>query len=83
MNSTFQITLTTATNQHFSLHIVSAWILIPLANHNPAIFSVPPGTEKLSKYPPSSRHVFNNNTYVDFRIDYKHITIPSYAIQII
>ena len=30
--------------------IVSAWVLIPaLVNHNQAIFSVSPGTEKLSK----------------------------------
>ena len=26
--------------------IVSGWVLIPQANHNPAIFSDPPGTEK-------------------------------------
>ena len=32
--------------------IVSAWLLIPpLANHIPAIFSLPPGTEKLNKSP--------------------------------
>ena len=50
--------------------IVSAWVLIPLANHNPAIFSVPPGTEKLDKSPQTDKnpdnfsvfYVFNNNT---------------------
>ena len=29
--------------------IVSIWVLILIANHNPTIFSVPPGTEKLNK----------------------------------
>ena len=27
----------------------------PLANHNPAIFSVPPGTEKLNKFPQADK----------------------------
>ena len=30
-------------------HSVSLGIDPPLANHNPVIFSVPPGTEKLAK----------------------------------
>ena len=59
------------------------------ANHNPAIFSVPPGTGKLSKSPQVDKkpwfmsnilHMFNNNTYADFRTAYKHILIASYII---
>ena len=33
-----------------TLGIVSGWALTHVANHNPAIFSVPPCTEKLSKF---------------------------------
>ena len=28
-------------------------------------------------------HMFNNNTYTDFRTEYKHILIPSYITQVI
>ena len=28
-------------------------------------------------------HMFNNNTYTDFRTVYKHFLIPSYVIQVI
>ena len=28
-------------------------------------------------------HMFNNNTYTDFRTAYKHVLIPSYVIQVI
>ena len=28
-------------------------------------------------------HMFNNNTYNDFRTTWKHILIPSYIIQVI
>ena len=64
-----------------------AWVLIPLQ------FSVPAGTEKLNKSPqvdkkPSPQvenmlHMFNNNTYTDFRTAYKHILIPIRVIQVI
>ena len=53
---------------------------------HPAIFSVPPGTEKLKSYsrqsPDSSNmlHVFNNETYTDFRTANKHVLIPNYVI---
>ena len=33
-----------------TLGIVSGWALTNVANHNPAIFSVPPCTEKLIKF---------------------------------
>ena len=49
----------------------------------PSNFFCPTRYWKTKQVPPPSRHVFNNNTYVDFSIDYKHITIPSYAIQMI
>ena len=35
--------------------IVPACVLISLANHNPAIFSVPWGTEKLNKLPQADK----------------------------
>ena len=68
--------------------IVSAWVLIPLANHNPAFFFCPPGTEKLNKYPRYTNspddsnvsHMLDNNT---LRTAYKHVLIPSYVIQVI
>ena len=41
-----------------------------LANHNPAIFSIPLGTEKLNKSP--RLHIFDN-TYTDFRTAYKRL----------
>ena len=68
--------------------IVQACVLTPLANHNPAIFSVPGGTEKVrqTKNPHNSNvlPMFNNNTYIDFRTAYhKRVLIPSYFIQVI
>ena len=61
---------------------------IPLANHNQAIFSDFPDTEKITS--PSRQtetpdnlnmlHMFNNNTYTDFRTAYKGVIIPSYGI---
>ena len=38
-------------NQVAGKSIVSVWVLIPLANHNPAISSVPLGTENLNMFP--------------------------------
>ena len=35
--------------------IVSDWVLITPLNHNPAIFSVPPHTEKLNKSPEADK----------------------------
>ena len=57
-----------------------------LVNHNPAISYVPQALENLlspprqTKSPDNSNvlHVFNNNTYTNFRNAYKHILIPSY-----
>ena len=67
--------------------IVSAWVpgyWFLLANHNPAIFFVPPGTEKRNKSPRQTKspdnssmlHMFNNKIYTDFRTAYKHVLIP-------
>ena len=28
-------------------------------------------------------HIFNNNTYNDFRTAYKHVLIPSYVARVI
>ena len=64
-----------------------------LINHNPAIFSVAPGTENLNNPPPPRQtkamiynsnvlHIVNNNTYADFRKAYKDILILS-VIQVI
>ena len=74
-------------------------ILIPLVNHNPAIFSFPQALKnvksptKAEKFesPDNSNmfHMFNNDTYTDFRntsqfqTAYKHISVRSYAIQVI
>ena len=63
----------------------------PLANHNPAFFYVPPGTEKLINPPQGDKssdnshmlQMFDNNAYADFRTANKHVLIPSYAIQMI
>ena len=52
--------------------IVSAYVLIPVSNHNSVIFSVSQGTEKLNKLPQAHRNpdnsivllMFNNNTYI-------------------
>ena len=71
--------------------IVSAWVLIPLANQNSAVFSVPQGTEKLYKSIQGRLQAkiiptcwtFNNNIYTDFRTVYKHVLSHSYVIQVI
>ena len=63
----------------------------PLANHNPAIFSVSHQTLKNLASPPGRQktlnsnllHMFNNNTYVSFKTSYKHVLIPSYVIGVI
>ena len=68
---------------------VSNWLT--LVNHNPTIFSVPPGTEKLSKFPRQTKshdncnmfHMFNSKIYTDFRTVYNHVLIPSYVIEVI
>ena len=36
--------------------------MIPLANHNPAIFSVPQGTENLNKSPTQTKSLDDSNT---------------------
>ena len=72
-------------------NIVTACVLITLANLNPAIFYVPRGTENLiscsrQMKSPDNSHLllmFNNNTHVDFRTAWKHVLIPSYFIQVI
>ena len=72
-------------------YAVSTWVLTPLANHNPTIFL---STQALKSFKSSPRltksldnsnilHIFNNNTYTDFRTGYKYILIPSYIIQVI
>ena len=67
---------------------VPACVLTTLANHNPAIFSVPGGTEKLRQTKRTENSsvlpMFNNNTRIDFRTAYnKHVLILSYFIQAI
>ena len=68
------------------------WVLTPLANHSPAIFSVSSGTEELKISPPRQTkspnnsnmlHMFNNNIYTDFRAAYKHVLFPSYITYVI
>ena len=62
--------------------------MIHLANHNQEIFSVPQALKNLksllrqTKSPNNSNvlHMFNNNTYTDFRTAYRHVLIPSYII---
>ena len=44
-----------------SCFFFSAWVLIPLANGNPVIFSVPPGTEKLNKSSTLPHYYYPNN----------------------
>ena len=67
--------------------IVSAWVLIPLANQNQVIFSVRSGIEKPRQTASPDKlnmlHMFNNNNYTDFRTAYKHVLIPNYVIQVI
>ena len=67
--------------------IVSAWVLIPQANHHSGFFSVPrhlTSPFKLKKSPDNSNmlHMLNNNTSTDFRKTLKHILIPSFVIQV-
>ena len=69
-------------------NLVPGYVLIPLANHNLAIFSVPQGTEELNKLPQADNNsnvllMFDNNSYIDFRTACKHVLIPSYFIQVI
>ena len=62
--------------------------MIHLANHNQEIFSVPQALKNLKSLPRQTKspnnsnvlHMFNNNTYTDFRIAYRHVLIPSYII---
>ena len=72
------------------VHSVNLGTDLSLANHNPAISSSPPpetlenflSPSRQTKSPDSSNvlHVFNNNTYTNFKNAYKHILIPSYII---
>ena len=68
---------------------MSASVLIPLAKHKPAIFFVPQALKNVISLPPRQTkspdnsnvlHMFNKNTYTDFRTAYKHVLIPSYII---
>ena len=62
--------------------------MIHLANHNQEIFSVPQALKNLKSLPRQTKspnnsnvlHMFNNNTYTDFRTAYRHVLIPSYNI---
>ena len=62
--------------------------MIHLANHNQEIFSVPQALKNLKSLPRQTEspnnsnvlHMFNNNTYTDFRTAYRHVLIPSYII---
>ena len=62
--------------------------MIHLANHNQEIFSVPQALKNLKSLPTQTKspnnsnvlHMFNNNTYTDFRTAYRHVLIPSYII---
>ena len=72
--------------------IVSDWVLPPPKKKpQPGNFSVPPCTEILSESPRQTKtpdnsnmlHMFNNNTYTDFRTAHKHVLIPSYVIRVI
>ena len=79
-------------------HSVSLGTDPPLANHNPAIFSVPPtppppqGTEKLNKSPPGRQKALIIPTcctcltitlILISEQPIKHVLIPSYVIQVI
>ena len=65
----------------------------PQANHNPAIFFAPPRHRETQQIPPSRQkkspdnwnmlHMFNNNTYLDFRIANKHVLVPIYVNRVI
>ena len=64
-------------------HSISLGTDSPLANNNPAIFESPLALKYLANPPDNSNvlHMFNNNTYTDFRTDHKHFLIPSYIIS--
>ena len=58
--------------------------MIPLPNHIPVIFSVPPGTENLNTFPRQKNYdnsnmldMFNSDTDTDFITTYKHLLVPS------
>ena len=63
--------------------IVSAWVLIPLANHSHTISSVATVTEKLNKSPRQTKspdhfntlNMFKNSTYTKFKTIFKHMLI--------
>ena len=71
--------------------IVPAGVLIPLANHNPAIFLSPKVLKNLKSCPRQTKScdnsnvllMLNNNTYIDPRTASRHVLIPSYFIQMI
>ena len=62
---------------------MSALVLIPLVNHNPAISSLPQALKILAsplrqtKSPdnPNTLNMFNNNIYINFKTAYKHMLI--------
>ena len=63
--------------------IVSAWVLIPLANHSHTISSVATVTEKLNKSTRQTKspdnfntlNMFKNSTYTKFKTIFKHMLI--------
>ena len=69
-------------------YIVSAWVLIPPSKPQPSNFFVPQALKNLISPPRETKsldnsnmlHMFNNNTYTDFRTAYKHVLIPSYIV---
>ena len=79
-------------NQHLSgvsfsrSHSINLDTDTPLANHNPAILSVPQALENLKSPPWHTKtliipicYTFNKKTYTDVRTAYKHILVPSYS----
>ena len=57
-------------------------------DHSVGLGTDPPrwtGPPRQTKSPDISNmlHMFNNNTYTDFRTAYKQVLIPSYVIQVI
>ena len=90
------IKICTTTEKFSSLdEIVPAWVPIPPIKPEPSNFFYPPpplqAMKNLSipprqtKLPDNSNvlHMFNNNTFTDFRTAYKYVLIPSYVIQVI
>ena len=60
----------------------------PQANHNPAISSVPLGTENLkasrqikSLDNSDTLNMFNNNTYTNFKAAHKHMSILDHKFK--